>query len=391
MDAGKLPVVLVRVGPTTDDGRVKVAWFLNEQVDTAYDISSSTLIERAKEVRKLLATMATNAAEGRMADQASTLRDLAIAGARLRNALFHSTPNRDPGTEIKEWLTSLPIPHRISFIDQGGIRVPWGLIYEGDPAKFPDESLAAANVACDGFWALRYHVTAPPRIGVRKYELSGENFELIPVVHPDVHKDTEVVRKTDEYDDFEQRVIHSLLHTPLLGKQALHGAWPRFASKDGLLYVLCHADGTALSFGKADADRLTFHDFKDDFPRYDKKSLILIFLNGCSTAFDRLDKEGWLSVGSNQGFVGIIGTEAVIPDVFAMRFGLAFLAAFLGRGDSVLATIDELRRLHLPLSLIYSVHCPGTLRINPPFRPEELRPSPKPENLSLRKVGTNYL
>ena len=64
----------------------------------------------------------------------------------------------------------------------------------------------------------------------------------------------------------------------------------------------------------------------------DRKTACLVFVNGCCTATGHADG-GFLEATGMQGFYGFIGTEANVPDVFALRFGLDFFTACFVAGS----------------------------------------------------------
>jgi hypothetical protein len=87
-------------------------------------------------------------------------------------------------------------------------------------------------------------------------------------------------------------------------------------------------------------------------------------LNGCSTAVGK-DCQSFIEALSRDGFCGFLGTESEIPNVFALRFGSAFLNRLLVSGHPLVQVVDELRREHWPLSLLYGLYGYPLLQIVP--------------------------
>lgn len=390
MDPGDLPVVRVRVQPHLEEShKYKVVWSSDgEGPFDPYVLNCATFDEAVELVRHAIELLIREALavdhRGVRPHGACTpeLRALAAAGAELRKALFRSVSEQEHGERVERWLAELTGRHRIEFVVGTGVYVPWGLIYEGDPDAF----VTAAPAAYDGFWAFRYHTSTRSRLVKDDLIRSGERFELIPAV--DRAEQDALVRQlqaSGEDHDHETRVLADFFAEPLSSRDQLQNHWPKVADRDGLLYFFGHANGTSVAFGRKDP--ITLGDFERNF-KGRREQALLIFLNGCRTARGG-ERLGWLDVTSNAGFRGFIGTEADIPRLFALRFGLAFVAAYLRGGASVLATMDALRRRHLPLSLLYSVNCQATLRIDPPHaRATAIDPPMAIHNFSELKIST---
>ena len=143
-----------------------------------------------------------------------------------------------------------------------------------------------------------------------------------------------------------------------MAQRPLIEQWKTNGNNVNILFFYCHADGTTLVLDPADS--LSMENFtlklKKKARAGDDPPTCLVFLNGCSTATGH-EKGGFLEATGNAGFCGFIGTESTVPDIFAMRFSLAFLYEMAHSGSPVYQVMDELRRKHWPLSLVYSVYC----------------------------------
>src|SRR5262249_20866559 len=98
-------------------------------------------------------------------------------------------------------------------------------------------------------------------------------------------------------------------------------------------------------------------------------------LNGCFTAASEADESFLIAIGQ-PGFFGFIGTEAAIPDDFALRFGQEFVRRFCDSGNPLFHVMDELWREHWPLGLLYSIYCSPDIRTRPP-KDGECGPAPR--------------
>jgi hypothetical protein len=103
----------------------------------------------------------------------------------------------------------------------------------------------------------------------------------------------------------------------------------------------------------------------------------LVFLNGCHTAIGSAKEGGFLQATAYGGFCGFVGTEAEVPDVFALRFANAFLSQLLYTGSRAIDAMNKTRRDYWPLSLVYNLSCHPDFRFNPRgVTPPDLLPPP---------------
>jgi hypothetical protein len=106
-----------------------------------------------------------------------------------------------------------------------------------------------------------------------------------------------------------------------------------------------------------------------------------VFLNGCHTAVGE-----FLEATGGDGFCGFIGTETVVPYLFAHRFGAA-LMSLLYSGHPLISIMDRLREQHWPLSLVYGLYAYPALRLDPGFTV----PVPSTDNYSKMAVGNKMV
>ncbi|MCP4107301.1 MAG: hypothetical protein GY749_17455 [Desulfobacteraceae bacterium] len=164
--------------------------------------------------------------------------------------------------------------------------------------------------------------------------------------------------------------------------------WSAIAHYNTLIYICCHADGTNLGLDPYE-DKITIDDLRLKLQVAKPYTKNLMFLNGCSTTVGQ-DGGGFLEATGKEGFYGFIGTEAKIPDIFAVRFGLDFMVSFIYSGKPVYEIMDDLRRRHWPLSLIYGTYCYASLSVSP--SPKKNFPlNFDQRNFSFEEVGSNEL
>jgi len=154
-----------------------------------------------------------------------------------------------------------------------------------------------------------------------------------------------------------------------------------------LLYFFGHASGTALAFDKNDL--LTMDVFPEILKRKPPadRPACMVFLNDCHTAIGDDKNGGFLQATAYGGFCGFVGTEAEVPDVFALRFANAFLVRLLYTGSRAIEVMHELRSDYWPLSLAYNLSCHPDFRFDPQgVKPPPMLPAP---DFSKDAIGSN--
>ncbi|MFE3205226.1 protein kinase [Embleya sp. NPDC059237] len=250
------------------------------------------------------------------------MRNLAYAGARLRDAFF------PPGTALRERIDALgPGDHlRITWYPEPPYElphVPWGLMYRGGiPAQ-------GAPIDADDFLGLRLRIAhrAHRRESDRALEPAATRAHLL---YWGAGANDETARAAREHEAELRSWSPLLLPAAADNRKAeltefLRSPAPRPVS---LVYVYCQCTtgtGTApvLRFGASndDEDVLELVDLGDE-PFADQP---LVFVNACETVsadafFTNELRETFLSRGCR----AYIGTECKVPTVFAARFATVF-------------------------------------------------------------------
>jgi hypothetical protein len=378
----------------TEDDPLKLDWGTPVSPESSYHVGAKSLRDASVEVRGRLEELISAAMEKRKANQPLTvgleLKNLAEAGHALRNAIFQSVPGSPDEQEAfrtGKWLPCLDNVEMHVRVARG-IYIPWGLVYDGDLSQV---SGAPEDVACEkfsGFWCLKYRLSIlynriPPSI----------------VVNPTATTEVQMLRLSHEQawtkafpqiPPEEQTLVKELFgKAPVIcSTQEFLDFWARDKKnpETDLLYFFGHADGAALEFSKGDVLRL------DKFPnvlqRYPPRQhpACLVFLNGCHTAIGDDKSGGFMQATAYGGYCGFIGTEAKIPDVFALRFANAFLTRLKYTGRKAVAIMGELRRDFWPLSLAYNLSCHPDFRFVP--KANESAPALALPNFSQDPIGS---
>jgi hypothetical protein len=118
------------------------------------------LDDYAISVRAELAAVVRAVRNGQLLRSGTHLRSLAIAGYNLRRALFCAVEGEGDGSDVEEWLKrAIDDAPRISLNVDHRVHIPWGLLYDQDPTKIPDDAECIDIGYYDAFWCIKYSVS----------------------------------------------------------------------------------------------------------------------------------------------------------------------------------------------------------------------------------------
>jgi hypothetical protein len=371
---------------------LKVEWRAPAASVAAYQINTDRLVTRAATVRMrlqdLIAAAMTCSTAHRALNVGLEMKALAVAGRELRDAIFFAEPgSNDFDDEVAdEWFRSLDEAVLHVTIDRK-IYIPWGLVYEGDPEVLSDDAADTSIEKFGAFWCHKYQVsTLYNRIRhtvVQKPRMATEA-RIMKLVNQSAWAKAHL-----GLSHLEQQFIANMFRaTDISSSAAFKKAWrtEKGCLDTDLLYFFGHASGTALAFGKGDV--LTMQDFPVILRRSPPAAhpACLVFLNGCHTAIGSSNEGGFLEATAHPGFCGFVGTEAEVPDIFALRLANAFIGELLYIGSTAINAMKKVRRDYWPLSLAYSLSCHPDFRFISVETMGTTLPAP---NFSTDAVGSN--
>lgn len=308
-------------------------------------------------------------------DLAKILRELALAGKRVRTVLFDALPERSGAptdiSNLQRWFEESQRTDRTLFVNTSPqIHVPWSMVFEGDPSTLRPGATNPAEYA--DFWCMKFdlstmffaHTDHPNRL-----TRSANAFYLISALHRRVYaKALERLRTVDRNLADE---IEVLLDTPL-GKAFTVDACKQHidnaSTKDAIFHFFGHGADGILDMG--DNERIDPGDFKELMDRLIKRgdleandSCNLVILNACESMFG--DEDYALRTGAARPRIcGFIASEAEVPADFALRFSFRFLSSLVRKEQSVAETMRNLRSdaTMWPLVLLYGCYAEPDFR-----------------------------
>jgi hypothetical protein len=375
----------LRIAPGLE-GALKVVWSVKALL-AQYEVSEDHLKAQAARVReqleKIVIAKINNDSIG------PTLKQLAREGKALYDQLFRAVDTSGEPQKVRQWLASAGAPLLINITVSTLTRIPWCLLYEGDPEAIPDDADPMDFTDYGGFWGLK-HLVSCLHQRIREITDQRSDFKVFPVVH-----NNEFNKVHAQLPLEEQSRINSLLQKfggNIERSEDLYARWKKAGATDRILLFYCHANGGTLALSANDSistsDFGIHLDYADQWP----DTVTLTFLNGCSTAVGQATK-GFLEATGQRGFIGFVGTEAKVPNMYALRFGTEFVECFLETGWPLVTVMDAMWRLHWPLSVLYSLNGFSDVKLT---RPQVIQKWPSgasiaPSNFSNQPIGTSSL
>ncbi len=357
-------VQLITASIRPADANLKVTWRKREKKSLPYHIHRGTIVDISTSIRSALRQLVKRVRAAGCNECGAQLRAVAKHGNDLYKALFDPVGG-DTNTprKVTRWLRELSGKHRIHFEVDDLVHVPWGLIYDADPEQLSDAPDKCEAEVYKNFWCVKHmlscaYSTMPPELG--EESIDAESFAVLPVFQQSVF---DVASKQLRYAAETKALKRFFLDQgPAFTRRDVMKRWQEINDKHGLVYFLCHADGQNLALDAQ--EMITVRDFRLEFRRKSERdtTACLVFLNGCETATGH-QHGGFLEATGRPGFYGFIGTEANVPNVFALRFGIDFMHTFFTTGKPVYSVMSDLRRRHWPLGLLYSAYCYSDLRL----------------------------
>ena len=344
--------------------QVKVKWRRDLPWGPAYLVPRGMLEEYSAKVRERLEALVGEAMRGNVNLTGGILKELAVAGNRLYRALFHDQQGLGRATKMRDRLKNLTGENQISCSMGVSLYVPWGLVYDGDPEQLSGDPADTDFNHYRDFWCIKYRVATV----YSTVDPEGTNKPLpADILRVHLVFNQNVLARAEPYliksgEPSWKWILDRF--GPTIGSQKDWLArWSTEYDKVGILQFYSHADGSNIGLG---VDSISANDLAQDLAGQQSDTALpcLVFLNGCSTAVGA-PNGGFLEATAGSRFCGFIGAEASIPEVYALRFGSAFLYEFLRGENTVLEIMQILREQHWPLSLLYNLYCVPDLRMMP--------------------------
>jgi hypothetical protein len=320
----------------------------------AYLVEGGELIQAAVNVRGQLRQIALMGDKGSPAEFAPLLKRLARYGQILFLQLMPSDPNTGEVSEIQQQLEDAirqsgearsDLKVRLA-TDQ--LFVPWGFVFSGRKEDLPETpKLSIADMK--GFWLAHFRISVvyggDAKLPLERKTQSCPLFAL----HQDLFG-----LAAGELDKQSAERLDILLASkpePAMDWDTFEEVWTQVRDDhDSVLYVFGHSDGQHVQLKDVQDDPKWVLSTADlvRFRKQRRGTASIFMLNGCRTAAPKPESQevpisaNFLKETRKPGYYGFIGTETVVSNIVACRYGTEFLWRLFKQGKSVGEAFDEL-------------------------------------------------
>lgn len=321
----------------------------------AYLVDGGELIQAAVNVRGQLRQIALMGDKGSPVEFAPLLKRLANYGRILFLRLM---PDADQTTgEISEIQQALEDAIRQSGEAHSDLKVrlatdqlfvPWGFVFSGRKEQLPETpKLSIADMK--GFWLAHFRISVvyggDAKLPLERKTQSCPLFAL----HQDLFG-----LAVGELDKRSAERLDILLQSkpePAMDWDTFEEVWTQVRDDhDSVLYVFGHSDGQHVQLKDVQDDPKWVLSTADlvRFRKLRRGTASIFMLNGCRTAAPKPESQevpisaNFLKETRKPGYYGFIGTETVVSNIVACRYGTEFLWRLFKQGMSVGEAFDEL-------------------------------------------------
>jgi hypothetical protein len=355
-----------------DDDCVSVRWFDDHDGDLGYQIALEQIAQAAASVREKLNKMIQQYIRDPKSSQTgTTMRNLLDAGHDLFAALFLATSDPGQADRARQIYTEFDAegPLSLALKVDPVLSYPFALAVPFDDDL--DAVVAAPASANTAFWGLRHNLSISAfGAGISR----GKAFDLTQYrAMAGVNRAVFNMASDSMTEIHERRILDvmrqhwgsGLTFTVRDFIAASKEAGGDSAAKLRIAYLYGHAAGDRLQLAADDEiSAATLATRLGDNANRAERQQTFLFLNGCDTAGEG-ERFAFTDLLRYPNISGLIGTEVRVPDRFAFRFGLAFFQLVVCEGQTFREAINNLRREHLPISLIYTLYAPDALSLVP--------------------------
>jgi hypothetical protein len=360
----------LEVAANGDD--IKLMWRAQKRWRQTWTVKAATLRKQSKKLRAILdrlnACVVRNPGLDPEKDPEGTyvrvLADLRVAGRGLFLALFN---NANAGS-IEAWvaaqLKQLPPATQFTvYCGDSDVSLPWGFVFAEPIGAVPKGQPSLKDF--DGFWLSRFRITVlidGSGCDRDNWEIDPQAFKVLYALNTDELRDASVFLG-DLKEKLEQLLRLDVgMYADWDGAQE---AWDDIAANDNVIFVFAHSEGETLSLADSTRDTLTLRDM---FRKPATSPATLLVLNCCSSA---VGAEGisLLSTVAQRGFCGLIGTEAEIGNVHALRCGAQLMWELCAEGLALGEAFEAMRAdpALFPLNLFYTCYAEREFRLRKPL------------------------
>ena len=353
------------------DSNIKVSWG-DGRVNhpTNYQLSKAAIDNVVSPLRLSLEELAHWHSNGPPEKLPAILKDLAKYGSYLKTELFSPVgshaPNAQEMTELKQWIDDVYTQandRELYITTDAAAHAPWGLLYDGNPDDLPDDCTSADLFK--GFWCFKYQLSM---IFYNCVVAAAQDDDAPTNLIAAINKSAQEHALESIQDQTTEKTLDELLSSAIGIADSFNECLEIIeGTSDGDIFLYFYGRSQDSEFDFGPNNKMPFTEFKLLMDKLEERrsatSSSVVFLNACESVHNENDF-GYLAATARPGIRGCIGTEARVPDDFALNYGANFVKHMVQTNDSVQQTMDQLRDQFWPLSLLYSLYADPEFQIN---------------------------
>lgn len=338
----------------------------NGRLSSPLSTDAATMRKRSATVRQVLSQLndygrrnpkLSGEVDPEWSEYHDLLQQLQEAGEGLRNALFDDS---DRAKDLLTCVEKLQSGGKLTVqCSDRGVTPPLGFVFDGEIMRLtgpPHRSHFG------GFWLTKYKLTMLIEGGgceePQYLNIDPSTFKALYALHRD-----ELAAAAQELGEYREK-LKRLLSVQVKDHYdwpSAHKAWSDIDGSGNLMFVLAHSDGDELALANSRLDSGTF---RRKFRRRSRGPATLLVLNCCFSATGG-EGDSLLSVVAQSGFSGLIGTEAAISNVHALKCGTRLIWDLCTTGKTLGEAFEAMQRDEalFPGNLFYTCYADRDFRL----------------------------
>jgi hypothetical protein len=302
-------------------------------------------------------------------EYASLMSSLQFAGAGLYAALFKGKGEEQ--LALRKHIEGLSNGSEIELhCHDDQVSIPFGFLTESFNEP-PPPSGALSRDHFNHFWVNRFRINARIlncRIKLSQLEIEPEEFRALYALNEksvldalEYLKEKLLTEEVERFDLLKTISVHA--HHEWGG---VSDACKKISKSGSIIFVLAHSDGDKIELGEEEMDSGLFADMIQR--ERDEEMPELLILNCCASATGDAGKS-LLSAVARTGFCGLIGTEAKISNVHALRCGIHLMWNICTKGITLGEAFAEMQAdsALFPVNLFYTCYASRDFKLKRPI------------------------
>jgi hypothetical protein len=346
-------------------------------------LSTALLRERSRGVRAALSNLndyvrsnpdLIEERDTRWERYSAAIKELREQGSALYNALFvdgdlrsdafsRALDNLVPGAELRVYCSEDEVTLPLGFVFEGGSQCSHETPSRAGVTQCAQAKPSRLDFA--GFWFDRFNITmliAGSGCEKKTLTVDPESFTTLYALHKKEFEDAWI------YLGEDQTKLKKLVKIEVRDHydwDSVKHACVRMDGTNSVVFVLAHSNGDWLELSGSKLDCQGFARMVQRGRNDDRAALLVL---NCCLSVAGPEKRSLLSSVAKRGFCGLIGTEAEILNIHALRCGIRLMWALCADAQTLGQAFVAMQRAEdlFPLNLFYSCYADRNFKLSKP-------------------------